>query len=272
MAHTISRTEQLDPRTLLVDVNVRSDVQLDQQFVGTIKDHGVLVPIVAVDTTDGVRVRFGHRRTLAAAEAGLDTVPVIVVHPDSSDPDSNAAEIDRLITQHVENTHRAGLTTAEEVGVARQLAAFGLSVNQIARLTRTKRGDVARAVAVAESELAAKATERYDLTLEQAATLAEFDDEPETVKTLVAAAKVGQFDHVAQQARDDRTQIAPCGWLSRGSASSPSQSGVTRRSATSGSCATTTTASPPRCTPTAQAALSTSTSTGAGIPNRGRPG
>jgi ParB family chromosome partitioning protein len=123
MGHTISRTEQLDPRTLLVDVNVRQDVPLDKQFVGTIKDHGVLVPIVAVDTTDGVRVRFGHRRTLAAVEAGLDTVPVIVVQPDSSDPDSNAAEIDRLITQHVENTHRAGLTTAEEVGVARQLAA-----------------------------------------------------------------------------------------------------------------------------------------------------
>ena len=133
MAHTISRTEQLDPRTLLVDVNVRTDVQLDKQFVGTIKDHGVLVPIVAVDTPDGVRVRFGHRRTLAAVEAGLDTVPVLIVAPESGDPDSDAAEIDRLVTQHVENTHRAGLTTADEVGVAGQLAAFGLSVNQIAR-------------------------------------------------------------------------------------------------------------------------------------------
>ena len=32
MAHSISRTEQLDPRTLLVDVNVRTDVQLHKQF------------------------------------------------------------------------------------------------------------------------------------------------------------------------------------------------------------------------------------------------
>jgi ParB family transcriptional regulator, chromosome partitioning protein len=155
------------------------------------------VPIVAIDTPDGVRVRFGHRRTLAAVEAGLDTVPVIVVQPDADDPDSDAAEIDRLVTQHVENTHRAGLTTAEEVGVAGQLAAFGLSVNQIARRTRTRKAKVEKAVAVAESELAAKATERYDLTLEQAATLADFDDNPEVVKTLVAAAKTGQFDHVA---------------------------------------------------------------------------
>ncbi|MGH3465984.1 MAG: hypothetical protein ACRDP9_31320 [Kribbellaceae bacterium] len=131
-----------------------------------------------------------------------------MVQPDSDDLDSDAAEIDRLVTQHVENTHRTGLTTAEEIGVAGQLAAFGLSVNQIARRTRTKKAHVEKAVAAAESELAAKATQRYDLTLEQAATLAEFDDDPDTVKTLVAAAKDGQFDHVAQRARDDRAQIA----------------------------------------------------------------
>jgi ParB family chromosome partitioning protein len=79
----------------------------------------VLVPIVAIDTPDGVRVRFGHRRTLAAVEAGLDTVPVLIVDPGSEDPDSESAQIDRLVTQHVENAHRAGLTTADEVEVAK---------------------------------------------------------------------------------------------------------------------------------------------------------
>jgi len=208
MAHTVTRTELLDPRTLLVDVNVRQDAQLDKQFVATIKDHGVLVPIVAVDTGDGVRVRFGHRRTLAAVEVGLDTVPVLIVDPQSGDPDSAAAEIDRLVTQHVENTHRAGLTTADEVEVARQLTAFGLTPGQIARRTRTKKAQVEQTVAVANSELAAKATARYDLTLDQAVVLAEFDGDPDTVKALVAAAKVGQFDHVAQRARLHRAEIA----------------------------------------------------------------
>jgi hypothetical protein len=50
MTHAVTRTENLDPRTLLVDVNVRQDAQLDKQFVATIRDHGVLVPIVAVDS------------------------------------------------------------------------------------------------------------------------------------------------------------------------------------------------------------------------------
>src|SRR5262245_58251531 len=47
---------------------------------------------------------------------------VLIVDPGSDDPDSDAAQIDRLVTQHVENTHRARLTTADEVEVAKQLA------------------------------------------------------------------------------------------------------------------------------------------------------
>jgi ParB family transcriptional regulator, chromosome partitioning protein len=138
----------------------------------------------------------------------LDTVPVLIVDPQSGDPESDAAQIDRLVTQHVENTHRAGLTTNDEVEVAKQLTAFGLSVHQIARRTRTKKAHVEQTVAVANSELAAKATTRYDLTLDQAAVLAEFDAAPDVVKALVAAAKVGQFDHVARRARLDRAEIA----------------------------------------------------------------
>jgi len=71
----INRVE-LDPRSQLVDVNIRTDARLDKDFIASIKDLGVLVPITAVRTAGGeVRVRFGHRRTLAAIEADLATVP-----------------------------------------------------------------------------------------------------------------------------------------------------------------------------------------------------
>src|SRR5688572_63963 len=67
----------IDPATLLVDLNIRCDVRLDKDFVASIKELGVLVPVTAVQTSSGeLRVRFGHRRTLAAIEAGLDAVPV----------------------------------------------------------------------------------------------------------------------------------------------------------------------------------------------------
>jgi ParB family transcriptional regulator, chromosome partitioning protein len=197
------RVEHLDPATLLVDVNVRHDARLDADFLASIREHGVLVPIVAVRTSDGhVRVRYGHRRTLAAVEAQRDAVPVVVVGDDS---DTDADQVTRLLTQYAENTHRSGLTTSEQVDVFTQLAAFGLTPGQIARRTRARKADVTAALAVADSDLAKAASERYEfLTLDQAATVAAFDDDAEAVKALVAAAKGGQFDHVAQRLRDER--------------------------------------------------------------------
>src|SRR5208283_3568593 len=57
----------------------RLDVRLDPAFVASIKDLGVLVPIMAVRTAEGaVRVRLGNRRTLGAIEAGRPTVPMLV--------------------------------------------------------------------------------------------------------------------------------------------------------------------------------------------------
>ena len=203
MGATELRVELLDPTTLLVDVNVRHDARLDADFLASIREHGVLVPIVAVRTGDGqVRVRHGHRRTLAAVETDRREVPVVVI---GEDADTDAEQVTRLITQHAENTHRAGLTTAEQVDVFTQLAAFGLTPGQIARRTRARKADVTAALTVGGNDLAKAAAARYEfLTLDQAATVADFDDETDAVKALIAAAKTGQFDHVAQRLRDDR--------------------------------------------------------------------
>lgn len=199
---TILETKNIDPTTLLVDVNVRTDLDLDASFIASIKEHGVLVPIVAARTDDGIRVRMGHRRTQAAVEAGLDTVPVVIV--DSSDLDGDAAEIARILTQHAENHHRAGLTTGDEIDIHRQLAAFGLSANQIARKTKTSKKRVDDALTVAESPTAQKAVADHQLTLEQAAVLAEFENDEESVAELLSAAEDGDIDHVAQRLRDNR--------------------------------------------------------------------
>ena len=66
MTQELSTTPQLDPRTLLVDVNVRHTATADKDLVASVREVGVLQPIIAVRTADGqVRVRYGHRRTLA---------------------------------------------------------------------------------------------------------------------------------------------------------------------------------------------------------------
>lgn len=200
------QVEQLDPRLLLVDANIRRDNRPDADFVASVRDLGVLVPIVAVRTADGaVRVRLGHRRTLAAIQAGQATVPVVVVATDTED---QRAAVERIVSQHAENHHRSGLTVTEEVDVIAGLAELGVSAAQIARRTTIKRDRVDAALTVAASPLARDAVGTHDhLDLTQAAVLAEFADDPEVVRTLAAAAqRPGMFEHAAQSARDDRAR------------------------------------------------------------------
>lgn len=204
---TPAKLVYVDPRTLIVDANGREKEGLDKQFVGSVKDLGVLVPISArrVATEDGeqLRVILGQRRTRAAVEAGLARVPVFVV--DAPD-DEKAAEIARIIEQIVENDQRAALPDPDRVAAHQQLALLGLSAGQIARRTRTGVKTVKTSLAVAGSELAAAAMHRYGLTLDQAAVIAEFEGDAEAVKalTVAAAREPAQFEHVAQRARDQR--------------------------------------------------------------------
>lgn len=203
----VIQAPQLDPRTLLVDLNVRHAATADADLIASIRDVGVLQPIVAVRTAAGqVRVRYGHRRTLAAIEAQLPTVPVLIVADEATD---DAGQVERLVTQWAENEHRAGLTKAEQADVIGQLSAFGVSPAQIAKRTKTTRVTVDAALVVMASELARAATARYDfLDLTQAAVVAEFENDAETVTALIAAAQAGRFEHAAQRARDDRAERA----------------------------------------------------------------
>lgn len=175
----IGTTVHVAPGTLLLDRNIR-DAQPDADLVKSVRAVGVLQPIGAVVTPDAqLRVRFGQRRTLAAITADRDTVPVYLLgaeqDEDTAATEARAEEVQRIITQRDENTHRAGLTTSEEVAVVEQLTAFGLSAAQIAKQARIKRTDVDAAIAVSGSPLARAASDRYaDLTLDQAAVVAEF--------------------------------------------------------------------------------------------------
>lgn len=197
--------EMLDPAALLVDLNIR-EAKLDKDFLASVKDHGVIEPIVAVRTEDGaVRVRHGHRRTLAAIEAAQPLVPVVLVGTEDND------EADRIARQWHENNHRVGLTNVEEIAAVDQLALLGLSAATIAKRLRSPKRHVESALAVRDSELARAATARYDfLTLEQSAVIADFDDDTETIKALVAAAKQGdvQFQRAVQTAVEDRERAA----------------------------------------------------------------
>ena len=101
--------EQLDPATLVIADNVRLDPRLDRQFLASIRERGVLEPVLLYRAEDGtLTVLAGQRRTLAAREVGQATIPVMV-------SDTAPTVADRLVDQWVENEHRAALTNRERV-------------------------------------------------------------------------------------------------------------------------------------------------------------
>lgn len=205
--YRVGTVHHVQPKDLLLLRNIREN-RLDPEFVASVKELGLLEPIVAVvDDNGDLVVRFGHRRALAAVEAGLGSVPVYVA---GSDDTADPAEVDRIIRQHDENTRRTGLTAGEEVTVVEQLAAFGLSPAQIVKRKRIPRAQVDAALAISQSSVATATAARYEsIDLGHVAVIAEFDDDAETVKALteIAVQQPERFEHAAQRRRDDRARL-----------------------------------------------------------------
>ncbi|MGH3403347.1 MAG: ParB/RepB/Spo0J family partition protein [Streptosporangiaceae bacterium] len=201
--------DRVDPRALLTDKNIRTRTDLDDDFVGSIRELGVLERIAVVRTAGGqLRVVMGERRTLGAIKAGQADVPVEIIGDEAEDDD---AEIQRRIIQYAENKHRRGLSAADEVRFVQGLFDLGVDEAQIRQRARMPEADLAAAARAARSKLAAAAVGRYEfLTLEMGAALAEFEDaeDAEAVKALVAAAQRGEghFRQVLQRARDERAE------------------------------------------------------------------
>jgi ParB family chromosome partitioning protein len=187
-----------DPRSLLLDRNVRMTTAADAEFVESLRLHGVLQPIVAVRTGmvvvpdkgksyDQLRVKFGHRRTVGAIEAGLDRVPVLIA---GDEQHNDPAQIERLLTQIAENDARAGLTELDRLNAVEQLSLFGMSADEIAAATKTRPDTVAQRLTVARSQTAkAFLMEQPNpgQYLDVAAALAEFDGKPEQAELIELA-------------------------------------------------------------------------------------
>jgi len=90
------------------------------------------------------------------------------------------------------------------VAAFEQMALVGLSAAQIVRRTAGRRDEVDAALTVAASQTARQAAaDNPQLTLAQAATIAEFDGDHAAVTRLLATHS-SQFDHTAQWLRDQR--------------------------------------------------------------------
>jgi ParB family chromosome partitioning protein len=109
------------------------------ELADSIKEHGIIQPIIAEDTGDGsFTIIAGERRYRAAKIAGLTEVPVIL---------RNYSDEKRMIISIIENVQREDLNPIEEAAAYKRLMDLtGLSQDEAAAKVGKNRSTVANAL------------------------------------------------------------------------------------------------------------------------------
>jgi len=109
-----------------------------QELADSIREHGLIQPLIVTQSANGYQLIAGERRWRAAQLAGLTTVPVII---------KEAAPQQMLELALVENLQRADLNPLEEAAAFRQLMdEFRLTQEKVAERVGRSRAAVANAV------------------------------------------------------------------------------------------------------------------------------
>ena len=109
-----------------------------ESLSASIRQRGLLQPLVVRRVSDGYELISGERRLRAAQRAGLETVPVMVRDADPQE---------RLELALIENLQRENLTPLEEAEAYRHLLdAHGLTQDEVARAVGKSRPAVTNAL------------------------------------------------------------------------------------------------------------------------------
>jgi len=124
----------------------RTDDAEIAQLAASIREHGVLQPVLVTETLDGFELVAGERRVRAARLAGLTHIPAVV---------RQLADRHRLEFALVENLQREDLNPIEEAhGYRRLIDEFGLSQEEIAARVAKARSTVANTLRLLEQPVA----------------------------------------------------------------------------------------------------------------------
>jgi ParB family transcriptional regulator, chromosome partitioning protein len=106
-----------------------------EELAASIREHGVLQPILVTETLEGYQLVAGERRVRASRLAGLERIPALV---------RQLADRDQLEVALVENVQRADLDPIDEASAYRQLIdEFGLTQEGVADRVGKSRASVA---------------------------------------------------------------------------------------------------------------------------------
>ena len=106
-----------------------------EELAASIREHGVLQPVLVTETLDGYQLVAGERRVRAARLAGLERIPALV---------RQLADRDQLEVALVENVQRSDLDPIDQATAYRQLIdEFGLTQEAVAERVGKSRVSIA---------------------------------------------------------------------------------------------------------------------------------
>ncbi len=201
MSHQIRLVliDQIDPHPR----NPRHDLGNLAELVKSIKAQGIQQNLLLVPQParpPRYTVVIGHRRLAAAKKAGLDEVPAVVAEL------TDAQQLELML---VENVQRTNLSVIEEAEGYQGLLDLGLDAAAIAKTTgRAEKTVQARVKLLALPDVAKAKVHAEQATLEDAAKLAAFDGDPETMEQLANALGTHNFGWYLSNAKHEQTRLA----------------------------------------------------------------
>lgn len=142
---TLSKQRLFDIPTGLIDPNPhqpRHHIQEEtlDELVQSIKQHGILQPLIVTKKNNRFQLIAGERRFRSAQRIGLASVPAII---------RDSHELEQLEVAIVENVQRQDLNPVDEAHAYQQLAdEFGLTQEEIAKKVGKSRATVTNALRV----------------------------------------------------------------------------------------------------------------------------
>jgi ParB family chromosome partitioning protein len=127
----------------------RFDTEELEALAASIREHGVLQPILVTETLDGYQLVAGERRLRASQLAGLERIPAVI---------RQLADRDQLEVALVENIQRADLGPMEAANAYQTLTTeFGLSHDEVARRVGRAKSTITNTLRLLELEPAVQA-------------------------------------------------------------------------------------------------------------------
>ncbi len=176
-----------------------------EELAASIREHGVLQPILVTETLDGYQLIAGERRVRASRLAGLERIPALV---------RQLADRDQLEVALVENVQRADLDPIEEALAYRQLIdEFGLTQEQVSDRVGKARATVANTLRLLDLHpdvqaaiVEGKLSEGHGRALAGLAP----DGQAQVLKTVVGQSlSVRQTEELVRRLREPKPTPAP---------------------------------------------------------------